>query len=609
MPKRYKPKRIFNDFKDKLRIGLRVYRYSIKTTPFDFIMAIVALTVTILIPIAVGFYEKNVIDEVIKLLQESPEVRVYTTITTFILITIALHLLKDFAWTINDLAEKRVFYKIQEALTFEFLRKTVSLDLQHFENPKNSNLFERANSTYYDSGPSMSIRMTWLIRYLVGILSTITIITIFSPLFTIILTITSLPVLIMNFKYSRSAWAIWDADTHTRRMFSSIHNSLASERSFMEIKMLSSSGFLLKMLKDLYNKFKKNEERIEKQKTFYDWVSGTVSTLGVSAFWIFAIYKVLNGDISVGSLSFYIGIAGSYTNSLESLMRELSRFYRDSSFIKSYYQFLDLPTRIVSGDKKLSPKSQPPEIVFKHVDFVYPGSKKTVIENFDLTISPGDRIAFVGANGSGKSTIIKLLCHLYDVSSGSIVIDGVDLRDLDLKAWYEQIGVLFQDFNRYQFLSASENIAIGDVKRKRSMESVLEASVKAEAHDFLNKLDKGYSQILSKKFKKGTELSGGEWQKVALARNFYRDAPILILDEPTASIDAESEEKIFERLYKFAENKTVIIVSHRFSTVRKADKIYVLEEGKIIENGTHQELMKLGGKYAQAFTLQAKGYK
>ncbi|MCA9374885.1 ABC transporter ATP-binding protein, partial [Candidatus Dojkabacteria bacterium] len=349
--------------------------------------------------------------------------------------------------------------------------------------------------------------------------------------------------------------------------------------------------------------------RNEKKASIYDGFSGAISTLGAISFWIFTIYKVLQGDITIGALTFYIGMAGSYTSSLEGLMRELSRFYRDSSFMTSYYKFLEIPNKIISGKKKLSSNSRPPEIVFKHVDFIYPNSQKIVIEDLELTINPGERIALVGTNGSGKSTIIKLLCRLYDVSSGTITIDGIDIKELDVTHWHQQIGVLFQNFNKYGVLNAGENISIGNTQHAHQRDLVLEASKKAEAHEFLQKLDKGYNQVLSKRFKRGTNLSGGEWQKVALARNFYRDAPILILDEPTSAIDAISEEKIFERLYKFAANKTVIIVSHRFSTVRKADKIYVLDAGKIIEGGTHEELMKLNGKYAEAFAVQAKGYK
>lgn len=214
----------------------------------------------------------------------------------------------------------------------------------------------------------------------------------------------------------------------------------------------------------------------------------------------------------------------------------------------------------------------------------------------------------MGENGAGKTTVIKLLARFYDVSSGEILINGKNIKDIDIASWYDRFGVLFQDFNKYEH-KVSENIHFGQVNQKMIIKNVIEAAKSSGAHLMISKFDKGYDQMLGKMFEGGVELSGGQWQKIALSRAFYRNAPVLVLDEPTASIDAKAESEIFNRVEKLSKNKTVIIISHRFSTVRNADKIYVLDKGKIVENGTHEQLMKLGGQYFTMFSLQAKGYK
>ncbi|KKQ14947.1 MAG: ABC transporter, ATP-binding/permease protein, partial [Candidatus Daviesbacteria bacterium GW2011_GWA1_36_8] len=234
-------------------------------------------------------------------------------------------------------------------------------------------------------------------------------------------------------------------------------------------------------------------------------------------------------------------------------------------------------------------------------------TNKKILDNFSLSINPGEKIAFVGENGAGKSTLIKLLIRFYDVDSGEILIQGINVKNLKIKDIYKHIGVLFQDYNKYED-TVTENIYLGNVTRNVKLQNIINASISAGSHEMVEKLDKGYSQMLGRMFEGGIELSGGQWQKIALARAFFRNAPILVLDEPTASIDAKAESEIFERVEKLSKDKTVIIISHRFSTVRNADKIYVIDQGKIVESGTHQQLMELDGQYAILFKLQARGY-
>lgn len=280
--------------------------------------------------------------------------------------------------------------------------------------------------------------------------------------------------------------------------------------------------------------------------------------------------------------------------------------YESSQRIDEFKRIFDMKSAFEDGEKRFQKLNGGPGIEFQDVSFSYPGSKPKVIKNLNLKIRPGEKVAIVGHNGAGKTTFVKLACRFYKASQGKILINGVDITEVKGKSWYRNIAVLFQDYNTYPQLSARENIMIGKVGGAKGR--VIRASKMARAHEFIKEYKDGYEQILSEKFKGGTRPSTGQWQKIAIARFFYRNAPLIIFDEPTASIDAVSEKKIFDKIYRFFKGKTVIIISHRFSTVRNADRIIVFDKGRIVEQGSHEELVALGGVYARAFGLQAEGY-
>ena len=276
----------------------------------------------------------------------------------------------------------------------------------------------------------------------------------------------------------------------------------------------------------------------------------------------------------------------------------------------NYFELLNFPNSILLPKKSESfPKNIKPAVIeFKNVFFKYPGTERFILKDFNLKIESGEKVALVGENGAGKSTLIKLLLRFYDVTDGVILINGIDIKNLDLEEWHRQIGALFQDFIKYQF-TYKENVIFGNLEKKDDMKALHDALKKSGADGFLQDLPSGIDQIVGKTFEEGVDLSGGQWQKLALARAFFRDAPFLILDEPTSAIDAKAEFEIFENVQKLQKDKTVIIISHRFSTVRTADRILVLDEGKIIEEGSHEYLVKKNGVYAELFEIQAQGYK
>jgi ABC-type multidrug transport system fused ATPase/permease subunit len=290
-----------------------------------------------------------------------------------------------------------------------------------------------------------------------------------------------------------------------------------------------------------------------------------------------------------------------------SAVANFGEMYEHNLYIDHFFEIQELPRLIKESPNPVIFKNiSSPKIEFKNVYFRYPKGQ-LVLKNISFTINPGESIALVGANGAGKSTIIKLICRFYDVTSGEILINGVNIKNLKLSNWYEHMGTLFQDFVHY-YLTVRENIVLGNPS-KIDEKQIRAAAKKAGADEFIEKLPKKYDQPLGREYEDGEELSIGQWQKLAIARAFYRSSPLLILDEPTSAIDAEAEYEIFNNLEKAYKNKSLILVSHRFSTVRNANKIFVIEDGKIAEHGTHDRLIKLNGKYASMFNIQAKGYK
>ena len=303
--------------------------------------------------------------------------------------------------------------------------------------------------------------------------------------------------------------------------------------------------------------------------------------------------------------SFYFNIVRNTSDYFSSILNRFISINEQILYIANFKKILELSPTLVTGHLRRGIRSSP-LIEFRHMSFKYPNTNRYIFKNFNLTIHPNEEIALVGINGAGKSTLIKLLCHFYDPQSGEILINGINLKKFDPTYWYQHLSLLTQEFNIYPNLLLKDNIIVGNPKIRSNLK-VISALKKSEAYSFVKKYHRGLNAPLSQRYG-GQEPSWGQWQKIAIARIFYRNTPIMILDEPTASIDALSEYKIFNRLYKTIKNKTLVIVSHRYSTVRNAQRIIVINNGCILEQGSHQQLLKLNGVYARSFSLQAQGY-
>jgi ATP-binding cassette subfamily B protein len=334
-----------------------------------------------------------------------------------------------------------------------------------------------------------------------------------------------------------------------------------------------------------------------------------LGTLGYYAAYVWVIWRTLAGALSIGTLYFLAGAILQASNNIQQIFSTASSIADQALFLTDLLTFFQMEPGIRSKPNALpAPRPIQRGFEFRDVSFRYPGTSRLVLDRFNFVLRPGERVALIGENGEGKTTIVKLLTRLYDPTAGHIFLDGIDLREYQLEDLYREIGVIFQDFMRYE-MTARENIAIGRIEDLKNTELIHDAARKSLAHEVVARLPEGYEQILGRKFHEGVDLSGGEWQRLALARAYMRDAQVLVLDEPTAALDARSEFEVFARFAELTEGKMALFISHRFSTVRMADRIVVLADGRIEEDGNHRQLMALGGRYAEMFELQAANYR
>jgi ATP-binding cassette subfamily B protein len=334
-----------------------------------------------------------------------------------------------------------------------------------------------------------------------------------------------------------------------------------------------------------------------------------VGTAGYYSAYLYVIWRTVIGSLSIGTLTFLTGAIVQASSNIQQIFSTLSSIADQALFLTDLLAFFEMqPTIRSQPNARAVPSPMISGFEFRNVSFCYPGTSRLVLRNLNFHLRPGERVALVGENGEGKTTLVKLMTRLYDPVKGQVLLDGVDLREYNLEDLYRKIGVIFQDFMRYE-MTARENIAVGQIDERANLGRVHLAAIKSMADEVIGRLPRQYEQMLGRRFEEGVDLSGGEWQKVALARAYLRDAQVLILDEPTAALDARSEYEVFRRFAELTAGKTALFISHRFSTVRMADRIVVLEEGRIAEDGNHAELANLGGHYAEMFEMQAASYR
>jgi ATP-binding cassette, subfamily B, bacterial len=430
----------------------------------------------------------------------------------------------------------------------------------------------------------------------------------FSPWLLILLIVAVVPAFLGESHFAFLGYSLNLRQTPVRRQMDYLRVLGASKESAKELKLFGLSDFLTREYAALSNQVYDQNVALARRRLWAGAALSLLSSAGYYGAYAYVIYRTVQGGLTWGSLQFLAGAIAGSANNIQNIFSTFSNIADQSLFLTDLVSFFTVkPTVFSKPDALPAPRPIRSGFLFDKVSFSYPGSSRQVLDRLNLRIDPGERIALIGENGQGKTTLVKLITRLYDPTAGRVLLDGIDLREYSVEDLHREIGVIFQDFVRYE-MSVRRNIAVGRIDGSHDGD-VWQAARKSLADEVIGRLPGGYDQLLGRRFEGGTDLSGGEWQKVALARAYLRDAQLLILDEPTASLDARSEYEVFQRFAELTANKMALLISHRFSTVRMADRIVVLENGRITEQGNHHQLMALGGRYAEMFELQASSYR
>ncbi len=486
------------------------------------------------------------------------------------------------------------------------LEKALTLDLAHFEDSEFYDKMSQARSQASSRPLSLITRTFGLCQSALTLLTFGGLLWRFSVWAVVVLIVAAIPSFIAETRFSEHAFRLFRWRSPETRQQHYLETLLAREDYAKEVQLYQLGGMLLQRYRDIFNQLYDEDRDLTIKKGVWGYLLGLLSTAAFYAAYAWIVIEAISARISLGEMTMYLVVFRQGQSTFAAALTSIGGMYEDNLYLANLYEFLDRP--IPQSQGKITKGIIPNGIWFEHVSFSYPGSQEPVLKDICLHLQPGEKLAIVGENGSGKTTLIKLLTRLYVPSSGRIFLDGVDLNDWDVDVLRQRIGVIFQNFVQYQF-TVGENVGVGDVEHLADRKEWEIAADKGMATSFIDRLPQGFNTQLGKWFKDGQELSGGQWQKIALARAFMRStADILILDEPTAAMDAEAEMMIFDRFRSLTKNQMVVLISHRFSTVRMADKIIVMANGEIIEQGSHQQLLAASGRYAHLFSLQAAGY-
>ena len=488
------------------------------------------------------------------------------------------------------------------------LEKALTLQLTHFEDSEFYDKLTQARREASSRPLSLVNRTFALLQNLLSLASFAALLFAFSPFAVLVLVIAGLPSFFAEAKFSGDRFRLFRWRSPDTRMQMYLETVMAREDGVKEVKLFQLGPRLLDRYRDIFRKLFAEDRLLTLRRDGWGFVLGLISTTAFYGAYVWIVLATINGEITLGAMTMYLMLFRQGQGAVTAILSSISGMYEDNLYVSNLYDYLEQPVLARSGDRLEGPDPAR-GLELGGVSFRYPGAKTDALSDFSLNLRPGESLAIVGENGSGKTTLIKLITRLYEPTSGTIRLDGLELEDWDVEALRKRIGVIFQDFGRYQF-TVGENIGAGDVRHIDDSRRWSQAAKAGMAADFIGDLPDGYETQLGRWFKGGRELSGGQWQKIALSRAFMRsDADILVLDEPTAAMDAAAEANIFEHFQSMSRDKMTILISHRFSTVRKADQIIVLGEGRVLERGNHDSLMASDGHYAQLFRLQAEGYR
>ncbi len=557
------------------------------------------------IPLATLYIGKEIIDEVIRLMDTPGGEQGYLWLMVSIELGLALlSAVINRGVTLLDSLLGDLFANVTSE---KLIRHAAKLDLYHFEDPEFYDKMERARR----QTTSRTILMTQVFEQLQDIITIFFLgagLVFFNPWLILLLILAVIPSFMGEVHFNQRSYSLTRSWTPERRELDYLRYVGASDQMAKEVKVFGLAGFIAERFRELADRYYHANKKIATRRAFWGVGLSALGTIAYYGAYVFILLQTVQGLITVGTLTFLAGSFSRMQGMLQRIMSRFSKIAEGALYLQDLFDFFALKPRIFSNPASISiPTPIQQGFTFENVSFKYPNSEKWAIRNLSFHLQVGEKLALVGENGAGKTTLVKLLARLYEPTEGRILLDGVDLREYKLEDLRHHIGIIFQDYIRFQ-MKAGENIAVGHIELREERERMVEAAEKSLADSVIDDLPGGYDQMLGKRFAKGVELSGGQWQKVALARAYMRDAQLLILDEPTSALDARAEHEVFLRFAELIEGKMAVLISHRFSTVRMADRILFLEHGQLLELGTHDELVAKDGKYAELFQLQAQGY-
>jgi len=559
-----------------------------------------------LLPIGLLWVGKEIIDEVVDLSTMSAP-RDLNTIYWLIGIELGLAILSDVASRLVSLTDGLLGDLYANASSIELIQKTAKVDLQHLEDSEFYDKLERARRQTTGRVSLMSNALSQ-VQDVITIVSLIGALVYFYPILILLLALSIIPGFLNELKYSKSSYSLQKSWTPERRELDYMRMIGASDVTAKEVKLFGLADFISSTFERVSTKYFRANRKLAISRTAWGATFNIIGILAYYGAYLFIVLKAVAVLVTIGELTFLAGSFNRLRNQLQTFFSRFTSITENALYLQDYFEFIDMefeentdferltiPTKIVNG------------LRFEKVSFRYPGMESDVLKDISFTLQAGEKLALVGENGAGKTTLTKLMLRLYEPTEGRILLDGVDIRHFDQAEYQQLFGAIFQDFVKY-YLSAKVNIAVGNISEVENTPLIEESAVRSLANEVIEGLPKGYDQELGRRFKQGVELSGGQWQKVALARAYMGESEVIILDEPTSALDARAEYEVFQRFIGLTKDKTSIIISHRFSTVRMADRVLVLKGGSVLEIGTHEELMANKGLYAELFELQAEGY-
>jgi len=592
------------------RYGRRAITLVWTTNPRLTVALAVLTLVAGVLPAAMAYVGALIIDAVLAASKIARDTDVVSMTRVFTLVAIEALVVAALAGAQRGISLCQALLRAQlgQRVNVMILEKALTLELSQFEDSEFYDKLTRARREASSRPLSLINRTFGLAQNMISLLSYGVLLVQFSPWAVLILVLAGLPAFVAETRFSGEAFTLFRWRSPETRMQLYLETVIAREDNVKEVKLFGLGPLLLERYRKIFRRLYKADRSLAIRRDGWGFVLGLIGTAALYGAYAWIAFAAVVSRITLGQMTMYLMLFRQGQSAVSAILAAIGGMYEDNLYLSTLYEYLETPVANTGTGQQYGP--QPNDGVrFEGVSFTYPGASEPALRDIDLHIHPGKSLALVGENGSGKTTLIKLLTRLYRPDEGRILLDGMDLQKWDEDALRQRIGVIFQDFSRYQLL-VGENIGVGDVRHFEDGQRWRDAADKGMADDFVQDLPSGYDTQLGKWFKDGQELSGGQWQKIALSRAFMRtDADILVLDEPTASMDAAAEAKIFEHFRKLTKNRIAILISHRFSTVRMASQIVVIENGRVIERGSHEALMELNGHYASLFSLQAAGYR